>query len=130
MLGRLERGGEERRALAVVPGTVIAADRVVVRDRAAGGNERIRCSGLDVSPLLDERAVAAQCMEAEIRRGTVGIDVGEAAGDLARAPGGGDVSLLPSAALRCRATASKRSQVMAVSKVSLMMARGTMRSRA
>src|SRR5581483_12433377 len=81
---RLERRGKKRRSLAVVPGTVIAADGVVVRDCAARRDERVGGGGLDRLPLLQKRAVAAESVEREIGRGPVGIDVGEAAGDLAR----------------------------------------------
>src|SRR6516165_6062600 len=83
-LRRLERRGEERRALAVVPGAMIASDGVVVRDGAARLDERVGGGVLDRLPLLQEGAVTAQPMEREVRGGAVGIDMGEAAGDLAR----------------------------------------------
>src|SRR6202035_1159890 len=89
-----ELGGEERRALVVVPGAVVAADGVVMGDRAAGLDQRTRGGALDRLPFLEQRAVPAQAVKAEIGRRPVGIDMGEAAGDLARPAGGiGDRSL-------------------------------------
>ena len=41
-LGGGERGAEQRRALPLVPGHVVAPDRVVVGDRAAALDQRIR----------------------------------------------------------------------------------------
>src|SRR6266487_1975024 len=46
-------GGERLRALAVVPGSVIAADRVVVGDRAASVDHSVGDGGLDLVPLAD-----------------------------------------------------------------------------
>jgi hypothetical protein len=60
---------------------VVAADRVVVGDRAAGGDERVRRGGLDLRPLLDLVAAARRGEDGVVRRRAVGIDVGEAAGD-------------------------------------------------
>src|SRR5947209_2237428 len=56
-------------------------------DRAAGGEDGLARSVLDRLPLLQQRAVTAERVEGEIGRGAVGIDVGEAAGDFARAAG-------------------------------------------
>ena len=82
-LGGAQRRGEQVRPLAVVPAAMVAADGVVMRDRAAGVDQRVARRGLDRPPLLEQRAVPAKRVEGEIRRRAVGIDVGEAAGDLA-----------------------------------------------
>ena len=50
-LGAAQRGGERLGPLAVVPRAVVAADRVVVGDRAAGRDERIGDGLLDGPPL-------------------------------------------------------------------------------
>ena len=61
MPGRVERGlgraqgrRERVRALPVVPGAVVATDRVVVGDGAAGGADRLGHGGFDVVPLRVE----------------------------------------------------------------------------
>src|SRR5580704_12704187 len=72
---------EELRTLTVVPGPVIAADGVMMGDRAAGLDQRIARRVLDRLPLLQQRAVAAERVEGEIGCRAVRIDVGEAAGD-------------------------------------------------
>src|SRR5689334_11927100 len=46
--------GERVRALAVVPRPVVAADRMVVGDGSAVGDDRVGHRGLDLVPLLDE----------------------------------------------------------------------------
>ncbi len=54
--GRLGAGEGERervRALAVIPRPMIAPDGVVVGDRAALGDDRVRDGALDCAPLLD-----------------------------------------------------------------------------
>src|SRR5262245_24636629 len=87
LLGGAQRVGEQRRALLVVPRTMIAADRVVMRDGAAVCDYRIERRALDGVPLWAEPARLAERVEGEVGRRTVGIDMGEAAGDLALAAG-------------------------------------------
>ena len=84
-LGGAEGGGEGGRALAVVPGAVVAADGVVVGDRAAGVDQRLGDGGLDLVPLLDLAAADRRGEDGEVGGGAVGIDVGEAAADAGRA---------------------------------------------
>src|SRR5207249_2205143 len=52
-LGGGECGGEARRTLPVVPGPVVAADGVVVRDRAAEPQDGVGGGLLDGRPLLE-----------------------------------------------------------------------------
>ena len=85
---RLRRapGGRERlRALRVVPAAVVAADRVVVGDRAAGGEHRVARDGLDRGPLRDLLAALGGREHREVGRRAVGVGVREPAGDRARA---------------------------------------------
>ena len=84
-LGAAQRGGERLRTLAVVPRPVVAADRVVVGDRAAALDHRVRGGPLDLGPLLELGAAARRRQDRVVGRGTVRIDVGEAAGDRAAA---------------------------------------------
>ena len=84
-LGGAQGGGEGGRALAVVPGAVVAADGVVVGDRAAGLDQRLGDGGLDLVPLLDLAAAHRRRQDGEVGRGAVGVDVGEAAADAGRA---------------------------------------------
>src|SRR5215469_370863 len=51
LLGGFERRAEERGALAIVPGAVVAADGVVMGDGAARGDDRIEARALDFLPL-------------------------------------------------------------------------------
>ena len=121
-LGRAQRRGERLRALAVVPGAVVAADRVVVGDRAAGRLDRLRGGRLDLVPLLELGAAPGRREHREVGRGAVGVGVREAAGHAALGPS--------AAAARSRTAAtnsSKRSQVIAVSKVSARMPAGDQR---
>src|ERR1700674_2236676 len=74
LLGGPQCRGEQLRALPVVPGPMIAPDRVVVGDGAALRDDRIEGSGLDGAPLLDQAAVAAERVEGEIRWRPVRID--------------------------------------------------------
>ena len=106
-LGRAQGGGERRRALAVIPGTVVAADRVVVGDRAAGVDQRLGDGRLDLVPLLDLAAANSGREDREVGRGAVGVDVGEAAADprRARALGGAP---LASATARGRSPSRSR----------------------
>ena len=57
---RALRGGEgfaeKVRSLLAIPGHVVAPDGVMMRDRAAGGDQRVGGAGLDLAPLLDEPA--------------------------------------------------------------------------
>ena len=84
-LGGAQRRRERVRALAVVPGAVVAADRVVVGDRAAGVDHRVRDGGLDLVPLLDLGAAPRRGEHRVVGRGPVRIDVREAAADPRRA---------------------------------------------
>src|SRR5215470_18824675 len=62
---------------------MIAPDRVVVGDGPAIGNDGVERRALDCKPLRAELAGLAERVESEIGRGPVGIDMREAAGDLA-----------------------------------------------
>ena len=112
------------RALAVVPGAVIAADRVVVGDRAARFDHRLRGRGLDLVPLLDLAAAHRRGEHREVGRRPVRIDVGEAAADPRRAGALGRARRRPRRPWRGPPPSppawksSKRSQVIADSKVS------------
>src|SRR6185312_3837460 len=92
-LGRAESGGEGRRALAVVPGAMVATDRVVVGDRAAAAGQRLGDGGLDLVPLLDLPTADRRGEDGEVRGDAVGVGMGETTGDerrptaLARRPG-------------------------------------------
>ena len=66
---------------------MIAPDRVMVRDGSAVRNHGVERRALDGEPLRGELPGLAERMKREIRRGPVGIDVREAAGDLAAAAG-------------------------------------------
>ena len=66
-------------------GGVVAADRVVVGDRAAAGDDRLRGGALDLPPLLELGAAAGAGDEGEVERGAVGVGVREVAEDEARA---------------------------------------------
>ncbi len=65
-------------------GRVVAADRVVVGDRGALGDDRLRGGALDLPPLLDLGAAAGAGDEGEVERGAVGVGVREVAEDQAR----------------------------------------------
>ena len=103
---------------------MVAADGVVVGDRAAAVDQRLGDGGLDLVPLLDLAAADRRREHGEVGRGAVGVDVGEAAADAGRAgPLGGDAADLGDRAPRVVSitvawNSSKRSQVIAVSKVS------------
>ena len=60
---RPKRRRKEFRTLTIVPVSMIAADGVVMRDRASGLDKRIAGRVLERLPLLPKRAVAAQRME-------------------------------------------------------------------
>ena len=83
---------------------------------------------LDLPPLPEQGAVATCGMEREIGRRAVGVDVGEPAGDQAGLAGGFE-DRLSVAEVTASWNASKRSQVIAVSKVSTIRSRGTRTSR-
>src|SRR5690242_6667643 len=101
---------------------------MVMGDRAAAANDRIARRLLDSMPLRLQLAVPPQCMKREIGRRTVGIDMRETAGDLARPAG--HLADARSGRFLDGIMTSKRSQVIAVSKVSEMMARLISGSRA
>ena len=54
-----KRCSEQLRTLPIVPWPMVAADRVVVGDRAAGRDELVGRGILDRLPLLDQMTVAA-----------------------------------------------------------------------
>jgi hypothetical protein len=54
-------------------GGVVAADRVVMGDRAGGGDDRLAGRALDLAPLLDLPIVPGACDEGEVKRGAIGI---------------------------------------------------------
>ena len=60
---------------------MVAADSVVMRDRAAGLDHGLGDPRLDPIPQLDLRPLPARAHERVVRGRTVGIDVREAAGD-------------------------------------------------
>src|SRR5258708_39206107 len=82
LLGGAQRRGEQPRTLLVIPWTMIAADRVMMRDRAAVCDHGIEGGSLDGKPLRGELLWIAERMEREIGRGAVRIDMCEAASDL------------------------------------------------
>jgi hypothetical protein len=51
-LGSTQRGGKGRGPLAIVRGAMVAADGVVVGDRATAVDQRLGDGGLDLVPLL------------------------------------------------------------------------------
>ena len=126
LLRCLERIREKSGTLAIVPGAVVASDRVVMRDRAAGGDHRVQTSALDGLPLLEQAAVMAGHREGEIGRGPVRVDKRQVT-----SPARPVACLMAAsvAAFTRSCKLSKRSQVMAVSKVSLMTAQRIVRSR-
>ena len=73
--------GEEVWAFAVIAWTVDTTDRVVVRHRAASGTDRRHNGALDLVPLSDPTRPAARCDDREVRRGAVGVHVGQPTGD-------------------------------------------------
>src|SRR5262245_28143598 len=68
---------------------MIAPDCVVMRDGAAILDHRVERRALDRKPLPAEFARLAERMEGEVGGRAVWVDMGEAAGDLAGAPGCG-----------------------------------------
>ena len=58
-----QRLGEERRALPVIPGTMVAPDRMVMRDGAAVVDHGVERTRLDREPLLRKLSVFAERME-------------------------------------------------------------------
>ena len=66
---------------ALVPRAMVAPDRVVVRDRAAGRDHRVRRRALDLRPLRLLIAAARRREHGEVRRRAVGVRVREPAGD-------------------------------------------------
>src|SRR3954454_173130 len=82
-LGSGECSGERLRPLAGVPTRVVAADGMVMRDRAAGGEDGLAGRRLDLVPLGELAAASRRIHDSEVRRRAVGIDVGEPAGHAA-----------------------------------------------
>src|SRR6476661_7486727 len=76
-----QRGGEGRRALTVIPGAVVAADRVVVRDGPPGFDHRLGGRRLDLVPLLDLASADRRREDRVVGRRPVRVDVGEPAGN-------------------------------------------------
>ena len=64
---------------------MVATDRVVMRDGPAIRNHGVERRALDCEPLRAKLARLAERVDREIGRGTVGINMREAAGDLALA---------------------------------------------
>ena len=60
---------------------MVAADRVMVGDRAAAGDDRLAGGALDLAPLLDLLAVPGMGDEGEVERGAVRVGVREVAED-------------------------------------------------
>src|SRR3954454_2424061 len=75
-----ECGGERLGPLAGVPPHVVSADGMVMRDRAAGGEDGLAGRRLDLVPLCELAAAPRGRHHREVRRRTVGIDMGEPAG--------------------------------------------------
>ena len=120
-LGGLKGSGEQRRALAIVPPPMVAPDRMMVGDRAAICNHSIKTGRLDGVPLRAQLAMPSG-VQSEVWRRPVRIHMGATAGYLAGTPGCLDDGALG----RCLDPVvddSNRSQVIAVSNVSLMMPR-------
>ena len=90
---------------------MLSPNRVMVRDRAAARDERVGGCVPDRMPLLQQRVVVPERVEAEIRRGTVRVDMGEAAGDLAGLGASCIWRLTPLAARSWRRDADDPSQV-------------------
>ena len=67
---------------------MIAADRVMVGDCPARVDQRLAGRVLDCPPLRRQIAMAAQGVEGEVGRRSVGVDMGEAARHLPPQPGG------------------------------------------
>src|SRR3954447_21271692 len=65
--------------LAGVPTRVVTPDGMVMRDRAAGGEDGLAGRRLDLVPLGELAAAPRRRHHREVRRRTVGIDVGEPA---------------------------------------------------
>src|SRR5438477_1686058 len=76
-----QRGGERIRALAVVPGPVVAADGVVMGDGPAAVDHDVRGGPLYLRPLLELPADASRGEDREVRRRSIRIYVREAACD-------------------------------------------------
>src|ERR1700733_11603004 len=77
-LRRNERFAEQVGALRAIPGHMVAPDRVMMSDRAAGGDQSIGGAGLDVAPLLDEPPWIAAHVEGVVDGRPVRIHMSEA----------------------------------------------------
>jgi hypothetical protein len=56
-------GGEKLRPLTIVPGPVIAANGVMMRNRSTRLDQGVTGRILDGLPLLQKRTMAAKCVE-------------------------------------------------------------------
>src|SRR3981081_4710794 len=74
-----QRRREKLRTMTIVPGSMVPADGVMMRDRAARFDQRVAGGVLDGLPLFQKGAVAAECVEGKIGCRPVRIDMGEAA---------------------------------------------------
>ena len=107
---------------------MIAADGVVVGDRAAVGGDRLGDAAL-ISSHCSTWEPHRPGRDTVVGRGAVGVDVGEAAADPGGAGTVGGTPSYPATARRAVSitaewSSSKRSQVIAVSKVSAIDAAG------
>src|SRR5207302_5691082 len=97
LLGRPESGHAELPDLLAHPGSVIAADGVVVGDRPAVVEDRAHGGLLGRAPLVELRALVGPGHEREVERGPGGIEVRHvAAHDRPRAwPGQSPGAIVP-----------------------------------
>ena len=129
---RAKRLGELVGALPVVPRAMVAADGVVMGDRASGRQNRLGGRGLHLVPLLDleRRRAGASTV---VRRRAVRVDVGESAaqppGSIAARGRTGCLGDCRARGVITRAWNSNRSHVIAVSNVSLSTPSATKLSR-
>jgi hypothetical protein len=84
-LGAAKRAGEQVRHFAQIPAAVVTPDSMVVGYRAAERRNRLRGRELDLIPLLKFPARAARREDRVVRRGAVGVHIGEPARDQAAA---------------------------------------------
>src|SRR5436190_16839295 len=78
-LRRRQCFGEEIGPLRVVPRSVVATHRVVMRDRATGREHRVACRRLDLRPLRELAAASCRREDGEVRRGAVDVGVCDSA---------------------------------------------------
>ena len=72
LFDRPKRGSEKLGTLTVVPGPVVTANRVVMRDRTTSLDQSVARRILDCLPLLQKRPMATERVEGEIGRGPSG----------------------------------------------------------